>query len=150
VGAALLATSAVIEVARAWTNAPHTGAEAAQVVGGIVVALLIVAAFALATRARAFAHASTAAGFVLVAHGGTLVLEGQIIGALFLGLAPVVALLAHVAFAPNAADQHAAAASARMLALWMKKSRRIAPTAPPVASPIPLAMRASQATIIDA
>jgi hypothetical protein len=96
IGAAVLATAAAIEVARAWTNAGTTaGAEVTHVVGGVVVAILAAAGFAVGTRARALSGAAVAAAFVLVAHGGTLVLEGQIVGALFLGISPLVALLSH-------------------------------------------------------
>jgi len=150
-GATVLGTAGVIEVARAWTTTPRAGAEASHVVGGMVVALLGISAFALGARARAFTGVSVAAAFALVAHGGTLVLEGQTVGALFLGIAPLVALLSHVAFTTRPADERAAVSGAKMVALWMKTSRRkTAPAARRVASPIPLAMRASQATIIDA
>jgi hypothetical protein len=151
VGAAVLGSSAAIELARAWTRAPGAAAEASDAMGGIVVAVLIVAAFAVATRARALANVAVAAGFVLVAHGGTLVLDGQTVGSLFLGIAPVAAVLSHAAFTVESAERREEARAARMLALWNKTSRRrTAPAARPVASPIPLAMRASQATIIDA
>jgi hypothetical protein len=151
----VLACAAGIEVARAWTDAPHVGAEAEQVVGGVLVAMFVTAALALLIRAVGFASVAVAAVFALAAHGGTLVLEGELIGALLLGLTPFVALLAHVTFATDDVMETAAARDAfmraRMLALWMKTSRRKTVRAAPLAaSPIPLAMRASQATIIDA
>jgi hypothetical protein len=150
IGAVTLAGAAGIEVARAWTSGPRAGAEATQVVGGVLVALFVVAAVGMAARARAMTGVIVASGFALFAHGGTLVLEGEVIGALFLGLAPVLAVLSNVAFAPSSVPQRDPAAGARLLALWMKTSRRkTAPGARRAASPTPLAMRASQATIID-
>lgn len=121
----------------------------------MVVALFATAAFGLFARVRFLASVTVAAVFALVAHGGTLALSGDMVGALFLGLAPLVALLARITFAPDDVSETATAretlARARMLALWMKTSRkRTARAAQPAASPIPLAMRASQATIIDA
>jgi hypothetical protein len=154
-GAAVLGSAAAIEVARAWTDAPHPGVEAEQVVGGFVVALFVTAAFGLLARSRFFGSVVVAAVFALVAHGSTLALEGEMIGTLFLGLAPIVALLGHVTFATDeeldATAARDALMSAKLLALWMKTSRkRTVRAAPRAASPIPLAMRASQATIIDA
>ena len=120
--------------------------------GGMLVALLVVAAFAFATRSTALAGVVVAATFALCAHGGTLVLQGETIGALYLGLAPVVGMLASIAFSPGTLREHNAALNAKMLGLWMKtrRPRKTAHAAAPVASRIPLAMRASQATIIDA
>lgn len=156
IGASILGCAAAIEIARAWTDAPHVGAGAEQVVGGVVVALLVTAALGLAVRAAALSSVAVASVFALVAHGGTLVLEGELCGALFLGIAPLVALLAQATFAVDDALEATAAREAfmraRLFALWMKTSRRrqTASGAAPAASPIPLAMRASQATIIDA
>jgi len=152
--AAVLACASGIEIARAWTDAPHVAAEAEHALGGLLVALFTVAAIGLGTRNRVLASAAVPAVFALVAHGGVLVLEGELVGALFLGIAPVVALLAHATFASDELMETAAARDAvmraNMLALWLKTSRkRTARAAAPVASPIPLAMRASRATIID-
>jgi hypothetical protein len=154
-GATTLVCAAGIEVARAWTDAPHVGVEAEQVVGGIVVALFVTAACGLLARSSVFASVVVAAVFALVAHGATLALEGEMIGTLFLGLAPFVALLGHMTFAVDVVFETTAARDAlmraKLLALWMKTSRRRTVRAAPLAaSPIPLAMRASQATIIDA
>jgi hypothetical protein len=154
-GAATLGCAAGIEIARAWTDTPHTGAEAEQVVGGMVVALFVVAACGLLARSSLFASVLVAAVFTLVAHGATLALEGEMIGTLFLGLAPLVALLGHMTFAVDVVFETTAARDAlmraKLLALWTKTSRRRTVRAAPLAaSPIPLAMRASQATIIDA
>jgi hypothetical protein len=85
-----------------------------------------------------------AGAFALLAHGGTLVLSGSTVGALFLGLAPLVAMLTNVALARP---------TAMVTTPW--EMRTTAPTlktarvALPAASRIPLSMRASQATIID-
>lgn len=99
VGAAALATAAGIEVARAWTTRPQAGAEIGHVVGGAVVALFVVASVLLAARARSFTGVIVAASFALLAHGGVLTLEGQTIGAMFLGLAPIVFVLTSLALA---------------------------------------------------
>jgi hypothetical protein len=98
VGAALLASCSAIEIARAWTSAPSVAAEASHALGGLLVALFLVAAIGLGARARALGGVAVGAAFALVAHGATLVLQGELVGALFLGLAPVVGLLTHVAF----------------------------------------------------
>ena len=155
IAASVLGCAAGIELARAWAAPPHVGAEAEQVVGGVVVALFLTAALGLVMRVSGLERVAVAAIFALVAHGGTLVLEGELVGALFLGVAPVIALLTHATFAVDEAEETTSARDAlmrtRLLALWMKTSRRrIAPAAALAASPIPLAMRASQATIIDA
>ena len=154
VSATVLACASGIEIARAWTDSPHVAAEPEQAAGGLLVALFTVAAIGLGMRNRVLASAAVPAVFGLVAHGGVLVLEGELVGALFLGIAPVVALLAHATFANDELMETAAARDAvmraTMLALWLKTSRkRTARAAAPAASPIPLAMRASQATIID-
>jgi hypothetical protein len=156
IGASVLGCAAGIEIARAWTDAPHVGSAAEQVVGGVVVALFVTTAFGLLLRAEELSSLAVASVFAMVAHGGTLVLEGELCGALFLGIAPLVALLAQASFAVDDALEATAARDAfvraRLFALWMKTSRRrrTADVAARVASPIPLAMRASQATIIDA
>jgi hypothetical protein len=98
IGAALLGSSAAIEIARAWTSAPRVAAEASHALGGLLVALFVVAAIGLGLRARAVGGVVVGAAFALVAHGATLALQGELVGALFLGVAPVAALLAHVAF----------------------------------------------------
>lgn len=155
IGAGVLGCAAGIEIARAWTDAPQLGVEAERVVGGAVVALFVTAALGLLTRASMLTSVAVAAVFALAAHGGTLVLEGELVGSLFLGIAPIVALLAHVTFAVDDGIESTAAREAfmraRMLALWTTTSRRrTARAAPLAASPTPLAMRASQVTIIDA
>jgi len=94
----VLASAAGIEVARAWTTAPGPLAEVGHAVGGVMVALFCVAAMGLAARSRALGGLAVASTFALVAHGVTLVMEGQLIGALFLGIAPLVGVLAHVTF----------------------------------------------------
>ncbi|HSO32532.1 MAG TPA: hypothetical protein VLT33_08450 [Labilithrix sp.] len=98
VGATVLGSAAAIEVARAWTTAPGVLAEAGHAIGGVVVALFLVSGLGLAGRWRSLNGLAVASTFVLVAHGATLVLQGQLIGALFVGLAPLVAAVAHVAF----------------------------------------------------
>jgi hypothetical protein len=152
--ATVLACASGIEIARAWTDAPHVGAEAEHALGGLLVALFTVAAVGLGMRNRVLASAAVPAVFALVAHGGALVLEGELVGALFLGTAPLVALLAHATFAIDELMETAAARDAvmraNMLALWSRTSRKkTARAAAPAASPIPLATRASRATIID-
>ena len=101
VGATVLASAAGIEIARAWTTAPGPLAEAGHAVGGVMVALFCIAALGLAARSRALNGLAVASTFALVAHGAALVLQGQVIGALFVGLAPLVGVLAHVAFLPT-------------------------------------------------
>ncbi len=152
--ATVLACASGIEIARSWTDAPHVAAEAEQALGGLLVALFTVAAVGLGMRSRALAGAAVPAVFALVAHGGALVLGGELVGVLFLGVAPLVALLAHATFASDELMETAAARDAvmraRMLSLWLRTSRKkTARAAAPVASPIPLATRVSQATIID-
>jgi hypothetical protein len=98
VGATVLATAAGIEIARAWTTAPGALAEVGHAIGGVLVALFCVSAMGLAARSRPLGGLAVASAFALVAHGATLVLQGQVIGALFVGLAPLVGVLAHVAF----------------------------------------------------
>ena len=144
IGAAMFGSAALIEVMRAWTTALKQGAEVSQVVGGLVVALLVVAAFGLALRMRALGGVAVAGAFALLAHGGTLVLSGSTVGALFLGLAPLVAMLTNVALARP---------TAMVTTSWEKKTtaanRKTAPVVRRAASRIPLSMRASQVTIID-
>lgn len=136
VGGAVLASAAGIEVARAWTR---PGAEATHVVGGVLVALFVAAAVGLAAQARPLANLAVAASFGLFTHGAVLALQGDVIGALFLGLAPITFMLAHMAFASPEATMDDA---------WT--SQRIARAARSVASRSRLAMRASQVTIINA
>lgn len=154
VGAAALASAAGIEVARAWTARPQPGAEIGHVVGGVVVALFLVAASLLAGRAHSFGGVIVAASFALLAHGGVLALEGQTIGALFLGLAPIVFVLTSLALAtPRGEDEMdevialrdepqkvslAAAPDATLVAEWFAKtetSRSIARAAGRAVSP---------------
>ena len=98
VGASVLASAAGIEIARAWTTAPGPLAEVSHAIGGVLVALFCVSAVGLAARSRSLHGLAVASTFALVAHGATLALQGQLIGALFIGLAPLVGILAHVAF----------------------------------------------------
>jgi hypothetical protein len=101
VGAAVLASAAGIELARAWTQRPAAGGDAAQVVGGFLVAIFVLGAFVLATRTRDLATAAVISIFGVLAHGGTLVLDGHVVGAMFMGMGPVLALLTHVTFRPD-------------------------------------------------
>jgi hypothetical protein len=100
VGAALVASCAAIEIARAWTSAPRVAAEASHALSALLVVLFIASSIGLGARARALGGVAVGAAFALLAHGATLVLQGELVGALFLGLAPAVALLAHVTFLP--------------------------------------------------
>lgn len=99
VGATVLASAAGIEIARAWTTDPGPLAEASHAIGGVLVALFCISAIGLAARSRPLHGLAVASTFALVAHGATLALQGQTVGALFIGLAPLVGLLGHVAFA---------------------------------------------------
>jgi len=90
IGGTTLATAAAIEVARSWVTRPRVLAETGHALSGLLVALLVVSAFALLTRARALAPACVLAVYGLLAHGGTLVLGGQTTGGLFLGVVPLV------------------------------------------------------------
>lgn len=101
VGASVLGSAAAIEIARAWTTAPSVLAEAGHALGGVMVALFVIAAIGVATRARPLGGLAVASSFALLAHGLTLVLQGQIIGAVFIGIAPFAAVVAHVAFMPT-------------------------------------------------
>lgn len=172
VGGAVLASAAGIEVARAWTR---PGAESTHVVGGVLVALLVCAAGGLAVQARSLASLAVASAFGLFTHGAVLALQGDVIGALFLGLAPIVFMLAHVAFASPEATMHdawfdeatpeattaeattamtmamaaTAFASTAPATLAIRTSQRSARAARSVASRNRLAMRASPVTIIN-
>lgn len=143
VGAALLASAAAIEIARAWTTPSHVLAEAGHAIGGVMVALFLVSAVGVGTRTRALGGLAVASAFALLAHGATLVLQGQLIGGLFAGLAPSVGLLAHLAFlrAPALPEPPT---SARLDIAWAiaKSHRRTAPAARRAASPSPFAMHA--------
>ena len=143
VGAALLASAAAIEVARAWTTPSHVLAEAGHALGGVMVALFLVSAVGVGTRTRPLGGLAVASAFALLAHGVTLVLQGQLIGGLFAGLAPSVGLLAHIAFlrAPALPEPPT---SARLDIAWAiaKSNRKTAPAAPRAASPSPSAMHA--------
>lgn len=149
-GATLCATSAAVEVARAWTNTPHAASEASHAVSGMVVALFAIAAFGFATRTRGLAVMGVAAAFALFVQGGALVLELAPIGALYLGLAPMVFLLSQTAFVSVRRAGREPLPNATMLGSWTTTSRRpSALVAPSAVSRTPLAMRGSQATIID-
>lgn len=92
IGATTLATAAAIEITRSWVGPPRVAAEIGHAISGVLVAVFVVSAFALVTRARALAPACVLAVYGLLAHGGALVLDGQTVGALFLGIVPLVAL----------------------------------------------------------
>lgn len=143
VGASLLACGAVITVAHAWTEGPKPLAEVSHVIGGLIVALLVVAAVATGTRIRPLSDVVVAAAFSLAAHGASLVIQGAPVGGLLLALAPMVAVLAHVAFLPTplAAAPHT---SDRIDIAWAiaKSRRRTARAAQHAASPSHLAMHA--------
>ncbi len=100
-GAAVLASAAGIEIARAWTTSPRHLAEVSHVIGGVIVALFVLAGIGLAARSRPLAGLAIASAFALLAHGLTLVVQGQLVGAMFVGIAPIVASLTHFAFLPT-------------------------------------------------
>jgi hypothetical protein len=143
VGATVLCCAAAIEVARAWTTAPHVFAEAGHVLGGVMVALFVLAGVGVATRSRPLGGLAVASSFALLAHGLTLVLQGQTIGAVFIGLAPIAALLAHVAFLPTPIAP-VPPSSARIDIAWAiaKSRQKTARAARPAVSPSPIAMHA--------
>jgi len=93
IGATALVSAAAVEVARAWTAAPAPGVEAQHAASGMVVGLLLVASLALASRVRSLSVLPVLASFALLAHGLSLVLHAEAIGAIFAGLAPLVAAL---------------------------------------------------------
>lgn len=95
---AVLVTAAGIELTRAWGQAAEARTEAAQIVGGLLVAILVLGALTLATRTRELALVVPVGVFGLLAHGSTLVLDGEVIGAMFLGIAPVLAVLSRATF----------------------------------------------------
>src|SRR4051812_43461868 len=72
VGATVLCSAALIEVARAWTTTPRVLAEAGHALGGVMVALFVIAAVGVATRSRSLAGLAVASSFALLAHGLTL------------------------------------------------------------------------------
>ena len=143
IGAAALASAAAIEIARAWTTPPQVLAEAGHVVGGVMVALFVLGAVGVGARTRALGGVVVASAFALLAHGLTLVLQGQLIGGLFVGLAPIVGLLAHLAFLATPAAP-VPPTSARLDIAWAiaKSHRKTARAAPRAASPSPFAMHA--------
>lgn len=141
--AAMLGSAALIEIARAWTTRPQLLAEAGHAIGGVMVAVFVLGAVGVAARARPLGGLVVASGFALLAHGVTLVLQGQLIGGLFAGLAPIVSVLAHIAFMPIP-DPPVAPTSARLDIAWAiaKSHRKTAPAAARAASPSPFAMHA--------
>jgi hypothetical protein len=143
IGSAVLAGASVLVVAHAWSEGPKPLAEATHVIGGMIVALLVIAAFAVGTRMRALGDLVVAAAFSLAAHGASLVIQGATVGTIFLGLAPIVGVLAHVAFmrTPIAPIPHT---SARLDIAWAiaKSRRKTACGARRAASPNHLVMHA--------
>jgi len=143
VGTSVLVSAAAIEVARAWTTPPRVLAEAGHALGGVMVALFVLAGVGLAMRSRPLAGLALASSFALLAHGLALVLQGQTVGAIFVGLAPIVSVLAHVAFmaAPIAPVPPS---SARIDIAWAiaKSRQKTARTARRAASPSPFVMHA--------
>lgn len=115
VGGAILASAAAIDVARVWTcssKLPAGTAEVSQTMSGALVALFLLTGFTLALRVRALAPVCVVAFYALIAHGSALVLSGEVIGALFLGIVPLVIALARVTMGDT----------------W--KARRLLPTCP--------------------
>lgn len=143
VGATVLGGAAVLLVAQAWSEAPKPLAEATHVVGGMIVALLVVAACVVGTRTRALGDLVVAAAFSLAAHGASVLIQGASAGLLFVALAPVVAALGHLALLPTPIAP-AAPTSDRIDIAWaIAKSRRTtARAAARAASPSHLAMHA--------
>lgn len=131
VGAAILGSAAVIEVARAWLSAPCS--EAASFLGGSVVALFVLASIGLATRVKELGGIAIAAAFGLLVYGTILVLGGQSIGILFVGLAPISGVLTHIAFRhePSLRDSiHLAWAIAKCRARAAQNAARVASRSP--------------------
>jgi hypothetical protein len=143
VGASVLGCAGAIEIARAWTTAPPFLAEAGHAIGGAMVALFVLAALGVATRSRPLGGLTIASSFALLAHGLTLVLQGQPVGAIFIGLAPIVAVLAHVAFLPTPIAP-VPPSSARIDIAWAiaKSRQRTARTARRAVSPSQFVMHA--------
>lgn len=143
VGATVLVGAALLTVAHAWTEAPKPLAEVTHVIGGVIVALAVVAAFAVGTQARALRELVAASALGLAAHGASLLIQGELIGALFVALAPLVAFFAHLAFMASPIAP-APPTSDRIDIAWaIAKSRRTtAHAARRAASPSHLAMRA--------
>ena len=143
VGTAVLGCAAAIEIARAWTTPPRVLAEAGHAIGGVMVALFVLSGVGLAMRSRPLAGLAVASCFALLAHGLTIVLQGQTVGAIFVGLAPFVGALVHLAFmrAPIASVPPS---SARIDIAWaIAKSRQQAGRAAPrPAARSPFAMHA--------
>lgn len=99
VGGAVFASAAAIEVARAWTSVsrlPAGTGEVSQVLSGALVAMFTLSAFTLCTRVKVLAPACIVAFYALIAHGSALVLSGEVIGAVYLGIVPLVIALARV------------------------------------------------------
>jgi hypothetical protein len=142
VGGVLLAASGALIVAHAWTWAPRL-TEVTQTIGGVIVALLAVAAVGVGTRARPLADLAAAAALSLAAHGASIAIQGSAFGALLLGLAPLVAVVAHVAFVTTPSAP-APPTSDRLDIAWAiaKSRRKTAPAAGRAASPNRLAMHA--------
>ncbi|MDB4943815.1 MAG: hypothetical protein JWP97_3349 [Labilithrix sp.] len=123
VGAATTLSASGIEIARAWTAPVSAHAGGTEVLGGTVVALLVLASVGLAARVHELGGVTVASSFGLLAYGVALVLQAQAVGAIFVGLAPIVGMLAHAAFlAPPAAPEPPT--SARIDIAWaIAKSR---------------------------
>lgn len=99
VAGAIFASAAAIDIARVWTCAsklPPGTVEVTQTMSGALVALFLLTGFILALRVEALAPVCVVAFYALIAHGSALVLSGEVIGALFLGIVPLVIVLARV------------------------------------------------------
>lgn len=101
VGGSLFVGAAALVVVQAWSARPRPLAEATHAIGGVSVALLVLAAVAVVTRARRLGGVAFAAALALAAHGVSLVLQGQTVGALLLGIAPIATALGHIALMPT-------------------------------------------------
>ena len=109
VGGAVFASAAAIEVARAWTSSgrlPSGTGEVSQVLSGALVAMFTLSAFTLCARVKALVPACIVAFYALIAHGSALVLSGEVIGAVYLGIVPLVIALASVTMGPPWRSPH--------------------------------------------
>ena len=130
-GATLLAMAGAIEIARAFTQPPQVGAEIENALSGILVVVFLVAAFAHATRLRTLGPVCILSVYTLIAHGGALVLGGHVVGAMFLGMAPLIAVCGRATMADGWADD----ASKIPVVTDRPATPPTAPAAEPAASP---------------
>ena len=105
VGATILVSSAAIDVVRAWLAAPGVVGDLGQVLGGAVVALFVLGALGSALRAKELGGVAVASSFALLVYGAILVMQGQSIGILFVGLAPLSGVLTHITFRQTPAPE---------------------------------------------